>query len=474
MNESRNELAQASRKDLAQAARNEVAQPPRVELAPVQTAVGLPMGTLVNIDSRKHVRLGWALILAGVGGFGLWASLAPLDKGVPLTGTVTVATNKKAVQHQIGGTVEAIMVREGDLVKAGDPLVRMNSVQSRATAESVRVQYFTARATEARLLAERDNRSSITFPDDLLQREQDSRVSAMLSLQRQLLSSRQLAIRSELAALDENVIGLTLQNKGLEESRQGKREQLAFLKEQLDGMRDLAAEGYVARNKRLELERLYAQINTGIAEDNGNIGRGARQISEIRLRRLNKQQEYQKEVRTQLSEAQKDAEAMLNKLASLDHEVTNTIVRAPVDGTVVALNVFTHGGVVPAGFRMMDIVPSDDPLIVDGQLPVHLIDKVNPNLKVDLIFSAFNQTMTPHIPGVVTHVSADRIVDEKTGQPYYQLKAKVAPEGMKMVSQLQVRPGMPVDMFVKTGERTMMNYLLKPMIDNAKMALKED
>jgi protease secretion system membrane fusion protein len=130
--------------------------------------------------------------------------------------------------------------------------------------------------------------------------------------------------------------------------------------------------------------------------------------------------------------------------------------------------------VVPAGFRMMDIVPSDDPLIVDGQLPVHLIDKVNPNLKVDLIFSAFNQTMTPHIPGVVTHVSADRIVDEKTGQPYYQLKAKVAPEGMKMVSQLQVRPGMPVDMFVKTGERTMMNYLLKPMIDNAKMALKED
>ena len=474
MNESRNELAQASRKDLAQAARNEVAQPPRVELAPVQTAVGLPMGTLVNIDSRKHVRLGWALILAGVGGFGLWASLAPLDKGVPLTGTVTVATNKKAVQHQIGGTVEAIMVREGDLVKAGDPLVRMNSVQSRATAESVRVQYFTARATEARLLAERDNRSSITFPDDLLQREQDSRVSAMLSLQRQLLSSRQLAIRSELAALDENVIGLTLQNKGLEESRQGKREQLAFLKEQLDGMRDLAAEGYVARNKLLELERLYAQINTGIAEDNGNIGRGARQISEIRLRRLNKQQEYQKEVRTQLSEAQKDAEAMLNKLASLDHEVTNTIVRAPVDGTVVAMSVFTHGGVVPAGFRMMDIVPSDDPLIVDGQLPVHLIDKVNPDLKVDLIFSAFNQTLTPHIPGVVTHVSADRIVDEKTGQPYYQLKARVAPEGMKMVSQLQVRPGMPVDMFVKTGERTMMNYLLKPMIDNAKMALKED
>ncbi|KQT11077.1 hemolysin D [Ramlibacter sp. Leaf400] len=432
------------------------------------------MGPLVNIDSRKHVRLGWAVILAGVGGFGLWASLAPLDKGVPLTGTVTVATNKKQVQHQVGGTVDAILVREGDVVKAGDPLVRMNGVQARSTAESVRVQYFNARAAEARLVAERDGKSTIVFPEELEKLQKDSRVAAMMRLQQQLISSRQSAIRIELAGLDENVMGLTLQNRGLEEARQGKREQLVYLKEQLDGMRDLAAEGYVARNKLLELERLYAQINTSIAEDTGSIGRGARQISEIRLRRLQKQQEYQKEVRTQLSEAQKDAEAMMNKLASLDHEVGNTIVRAPVDGTVVGMNVFTHGGVVPAGYRMMDIVPSDDPLIVDGQLPVHLIDKVNPNLKVDLIFSAFNQTMTPHIPGIVTHVSADRIVDEKTGQPYYQLKAKVAPEGLRMVSQLQVRPGMPVDMFIKTGERTMMNYLLKPMLDNAKMALKED
>ena len=140
MNESRNEIAQAARNDLAQAARGEVAQPPRTDITPVQTAVGLPLGPVVNIDSRKHVRLGWAVILAGVGGFGLWASLAPLDKGVPLTGTVTVATNKKAVQHQVGGTVDAILVREGDLVKAGDPLVRMNSGQSRATAEGVRGQ----------------------------------------------------------------------------------------------------------------------------------------------------------------------------------------------------------------------------------------------------------------------------------------------------------------------------------------------
>lgn len=446
--------------------------PNRTELAALQGALQVPM--TVNVDSRRHTRLGWAVILAGLGGFGLWASLAPLDKGVPLTGTVTVAGNKKAVQHQVGGTVEAIMVREGDVVRAGDPLVRMNAVQSRANAEAVRVQYLAARAAEARLVAERDGAAAIAFPSELLALGDDPRVGAMLRLQRQLFSSRVSALRTELSSLDENVAGLALQNRGLEEARQGKREQLGFLQQQLEGMRDLAADGYVARNRLLELERLYAQIATSIAEDSGNIGRGARQISEIRLRRMQRQQEYQKEVRGQLSDTQKDAEGLMNKLAGLDYEVNNTIVRAPVDGTVVALNVFTHGGVVPAGFRMMDIVPSDDPLIVDGQLPVHLVDKVNPNLEVDLIFSAFNRTLTPHIPGLVTHVSADRLTDEKTGQPYYQVKAKVAPEGVKLASQLAVRPGMPVEMFVKTGERTMVSYLLKPFIDNAKMALKED
>jgi protease secretion system membrane fusion protein len=138
------------------------------------------------------------------------------------------------------------------------------------------------------------------------------------------------------------------------------------------------------------------------------------------------------------------------------------------------MNVFTNGGVVAPGFRMMDIVPSDDPLIVDGQLPVHLVDKVNPSLPVELIFSAFNQNLTPHVPGIVTHVSADRLVDEKTGQPYYNVKAKVAPEGMRLVASLQIRPGMPVDLFVKTGERTLMNYLLKPVLDHSRLSMREE
>ncbi|UUZ64950.1 HlyD family type I secretion periplasmic adaptor subunit [Polaromonas sp. P1(28)-13] len=239
-------------------------------------------------------------------------------------------------------------------------------------------------------------------------------------------------------------------------------------------MRDLAKEGYVARNRLLELERTYAQLSTAISEDISNIGRGQSQISEFRLRRLQRQQEYQKEVRTQLSETQKEADSLANRLTGLDYDLDNVLVKAPVDGTVVAMNIFTHGGVIAPGFRLMDIVPSDDPLIVEGQLPVHLIDKVHPNLPVELMFTAFNQNLTPHVPGIVTQVSADRLIDEKSGQPYYSLKAKVAPEGMKMIANLQIRPGMPVELFVKTGERTMMNYLLKPIFDHLKMSMTEE
>jgi membrane fusion protein, protease secretion system len=428
----------------------------------------------VNTDARSHTRLGWWIIVAGVGGFLIWATYAPLDKGVPLSGTVTVATNKKAVQHLTGGTVETILVKEGDKVKVGDVLVRMNAVQVKANAETTRVQYFSARTAQARLTAERDGGKTIVFPSELAGIKDDPRIAGNMAQQQQLFSSRQSAIQSELSALDENIAGLIVQNKGLEESRDGKKQQLQFLKEQLDGIRDLANEGYVPRNRLLELERTYAQLATAISEDISNIGRGLRQISEFKLRRIQRQQEYQKEVRTQLSDAQKEADSLASRLTGLDYDLENVLVKSPVDGTVVAMSVFTHGGVIAPGFRMMDIVPSDDPLVVDGQLPVHLIDKVHPNLKVELMFTAFNQTTTPHIPGIVTQVSADRLVEEKSGQPYYNVKVKVAPEGMKQVANLQIRPGMPVDLFIKTGERTMMNYLLRPVLDKLKMSMTEE
>ena len=428
----------------------------------------------IDSDTLGYIRFGWWIIIAGIGGFLLWASLAPLDKGAPLSGTVTVSTSRKAIQHQTGGTIEDILVKEGDVVEAGTVLVRMNSVQAKANAETMRVQYFAARAAEARLIAERDEKKTIVFPAELEKMKSDPTVANYIAMQQHLFSSRLLGLQSELSAMDESISGLRLQTSGLEQSRDNKKQQLAFLQEQLGGMRDLAAEGYVARNRLLELERTYAQISGAMSEDIGNIGRAQRQIAELKLRRIQRQQEYQKEVGSQLTDVQEEAEALAHKLSGLDYDLANVLIKAPVAGTVVGLNVFTRGGVIAPGFKMMDIVPRDDPLMVEGQLPVHLIDKVHPDLPVEFIFTAFNRNLTPHIPGIVTQVSADRFVDENTGEPYYKLQAKVAPEGMKMISELEIKPGMPVDLFVKTGERTMMNYILKPILDHLKMALTED
>lgn len=372
----------------------------------------------MNTDETRHVRMGWWIVIVGVGGFMLWASLAPLDKGVPLSGTVAVASSRKVIQHPTGGIIEEILVKEGNTVKAGQILITMNATQSKALAEISRVQYFTARAVEARLTAERDGAGSIRYPTDLEDARHDPRVMANINLQNQLFVSRRNAIQGE----------------------------LRILKEQLDSLRELADEGYVARNRMLDIERLYFQ----------------------------QKQTYQKEVGTQLAEAQKEAEALRTRLVSQDFDLANVEVRAPVDGTVVGLSVFTRGGVIGPGSKLMEIVPSEDALVVEGQVPVHLIDKVHPDLKVELIFSAFNQNLTPQIPGIVTHVSADRLIDEVSRLPYYQVKAKVAPEGMKMITNLQVRPGMPVELFVKTGERTLLNYLLKPILDHIKMSMTEE
>ncbi len=428
----------------------------------------------VKTDETAHARLGWWIVLVGVGGFVLWAFFAPLDKGVPLSGTVTVDTNRKAVQHRTGGIIDQIYVKEGDHVEAGQVLARMNDVQVKAQAEITRAQLITARTMEARLIAERDEKNVIEYPDDLLAAQDNPRIRNSIMTQNQLFNSRQLAMQHEMAALDENVAGLTVQLRGLEASRNSKKQQLVFLQEQLSSLRELAKDGFVPRNRVLDLERTHMQLNGEISAETGEIGRIQRQIAELKQRRIQRFQEQQKEVRQQLSDIQREVDALSSQLIGQEFELANVLVKAPVEGIVVGMNVFTQGGVISPGFRLMDIVPSDDPLMITGRVPVHLIDKVHPGLHVDLIFSAFNQNKTPNIPGEVLQVSADRLTDERTEEPYYQLRVQVTPEGMQLLTHHQVRAGMPVDIFVKTGERSLMNYLFKPILDRLHASMSEE
>lgn len=430
----------------------------------------------VNTDAGTYTRVGWIVVIVGFLGFLVWALLAPLDKGVPLSGTVATESNRKNIQHLGGGIVEDILVKDGDVVKAGQVLVRINPTIARAAVEATRAQYFSAMATETRLSAERDGRNQLVFPEEVLAAKNNVDAVGNIALQRQLFSSRQASLRNELLGIDENIAGLKSQLQGLQESRDSKKVQANIVKEQLEDMRQLAKDGYIARSRLQDMERTYAQLQGNISEDIGNIGRSQRQVSEFTLRRSQRTDDYQKEVRSQLSEVQKERAMLANRMVAQDFELAHTEVRAPVDGIVVATAIYTKGGVVAPGFRMMDIVPSADALVVEGQLPVNLIDKVQVGLPVEFIFSAFNANKTPHIPGIVTQVSADRSIDEHTGMPYYKVKARVSADGAKLIARnkLDIQSGMPVELFVKTGERTMMNYLMKPIFDRAKTALSED
>ncbi|KXW59361.1 MAG: HlyD family type I secretion periplasmic adaptor subunit [Ferrovum myxofaciens] len=430
---------------------------------------------IIKTDDRVYTRMGWWIVLGGVGGFLLWAIFAPLDQGVAISGIVEVATNRKQIQYQPGGIVEAILVKEGDTVKAGQVLVRMNDTLTKAQAEMSRTQYDSDLAVEARLEAERDGKATVRFPQALLDHQDDDpRVKDDMALQQQLFTARRSALQNELSAMDENIAGLEQQAAGLELARSSRTQQLQYLTEQIDNMRDLVKEGYVAKSRFLDLQRNQAEVNGILAEESGRLGYTQRQAAEMKLKKNQRLEDFRKEVRQQLTDVEKEAITIQHRLSSQDFDQRNTEVKSPVDGTVVDLKVFTQGGVVSPGAPMMEVVPSHDALIIEGKIPLELIDKMHPGLEVDMTFPAFNRNTTPHVPGRVIEISADRLTDQKTGQSYYTMRAEVTKKGVRLLGNLQVRPGMPVEAFIKTGNRTMMSYLLKPLFDRIKTSMSEE
>ncbi|MFJ4139672.1 HlyD family type I secretion periplasmic adaptor subunit [Pseudomonas fragi] len=429
---------------------------------------------VLQLDDTRYSRLGWLLMLGGFLGFLGWAALAPLDKGVAVSGKVMVSGHRKVVQHPSGGIVERIDVRDGDKVAAGQVLIRLKETPLLGQAQSLRSQFYGSLASEARLDAERDGVASVSFPVELMALASEPEVASNLALQRQLFDSRRQALLLDQQGIDESIAGAEAQLRGVRDSQASKVLQRTALAEQLQGLRELAREGYIPRNRLLDSERVYAQVLGSISEDYGRIGQLQRQVMEMRLKIRQLAEEYQKEVRTQLADTRVRTEDLRNRLASAEFELANSQLRAPVAGIVVGLDVFTEGGVIKPGQALMEIVPQGEPLLVEARMPVELADKVHAGLPVELMFSAFSQSTTPRVAGEVTLVSADRQVDERTDEPYYTLRAQVSEAGMAQLAGLQIRPGMPVEAFVRTGERSMLNYLFKPLLDRTHMALVEE
>ncbi|MGE8392650.1 HlyD family type I secretion periplasmic adaptor subunit [Pseudomonas sp. BIGb0427] len=423
-------------------------------------------------SARFYVRLGWLLTLVGFGGFITWATLAPLDQGIAVQGTVVVSGKRKAVQSLAGGVVSRILVSEGQLVKQGQPLFRLDQTQVQADVQSLQAQYRLAWASLARWQSERDNLGAIIFPPQLASNP-DPQLSLVLESQRQLFSSRRDAQAREQAGLTASIDGAVAQLAGMRRARGDLQAQADSLREQLENLKPLAIQGYIPRNRLLEYQRQLSQVQRDLAQNSGDSARLEQGIVESRLNLQQRREEYQKEVRSQLAEAQLKSLTLEQQLTSAGFDLQHSEILAPADGIAVNLGVHTEGAVVRAGETLLEVVPQGTALEVEGRLPVNLVDKVAMQLPVDILFTAFNQSSTPRVSGEVALISADQLLDDKTGQPYYVLRSTVSEQALARLDGLVIKPGMPAELFVRTGERSMLNYLFKPLLDRAGTALTE-
>jgi protease secretion system membrane fusion protein len=415
----------------------------------------------------------WALIL-GLGGFLLWAGLAPLDEGVPGQGMVTIDTKSKAVQHLAGGIIKDVLVKEGQEVQQGQVLIRLDEGVALANFEAARQRYLGMRAMEARLQAERLGSSKVVWHPDLQQALVDPQIRLLAQTQEYLLQSRRLGLQAELQSIEENVQGQLAMLQSYASMLASRRTQLALLNEELRNTRELVKEGYTPRNRQLELERMTSEVSATLAELTGNTTRAERAVSELRQRALARQQEYRKDVESQLAEVGREVQADAQKFQALKEELSRLEIKAPASGQVVGLAFQTVGGVVGPGQKLMDIVPENQALLLEARVPPNLIDRVRAGQPVDVRFSTFANAPQLVVDAQVASVSGDLLTDAHTGAGYYLARVAVTPAGLRKLGQRALRPGMPVEVVFLTGERSLLTYLLHPLTRRMAASMKEE
>ena len=447
--------------------------------APSSTAPGLAITDVVaKLDQKsppsRAGRIGlWALGL-GFGGFLLWAAFAPLDEGVPGQGMVAIDTKSKPIQHLYGGIVKDVLVTEGQQVKEGQLLLKLDENVARMNFQASRQRYLGLRAMEARLRAEQSGASKIVWHPDLMEAMSDMQIRQITLTQEQLFGSRRASLSAEVQSMQENIKGQEGLLQAYTSMAQSRRSQLALLSEELKNTSSLVAEGYAPRNRQLELQRMVAEMNSSLADLLGNSVRSQSAISEYRQRIIARQQEYRKEVETQLTEASREAQAEEGKFQATKQDLGRIEIRSPAAGQVLGLAVQTAGSVISAGQKLMDIVPLDQALLLEARVPPHLIDRVQAELPVDVRFSSFANTPQLVVDGKVVSVSSDLLTDPRTGVTYYLARVGVTADGYKKLGKRQLQPGMPVEVIFRTGERSMLTYLLSPLTKRMAASMKEE
>jgi len=430
--------------------------------------------SLALVTDDKPVRtIGLLILLSTLGVFGVWSYLAPIDGAALASGYVAVKSHKKTVQHLDGGIVSQLLAKDGDVVNAGDVLLTLDGTEARALMEMMRGQSITLSALVARLEAERDHNAQIVFPETLRD-VNDPRIAEARQSENQIFRARKNAYEGQISVFKQKIGQLSSQINGLKGQRKSKQVLIDSYDEEARDLKELLAEGFADKQRLRDTERSHA-FNTGeSASLASQIAAGEIQIGETRLEILQLEKKFQEEVVSKLSEAQSQLYDVNQRLSAAADKVTRIEIKAPVAGRVMGLSVHTLGGVILPGHAILDIVPQKEELIIDAQVSPLDIDRVSVGLIAEVRFSAFKQALTPVTEGKVINLSADRLMDEKTGFAYYQAKVELTPESLQKLGHLELVPGMPVEVMINTGERTIFEYLMQPVTNAFARAFRED
>ena len=432
-------------------------------------------GPRASADTGAVARTGLWVLALGFGGFLLWAGLAPLDEGVPTQGMVTLDTKRKTVQHLSGGIVKEVLVHEGQQVKEGDPLLRLDSAVAKANYEAVRQRYLGLRAMQSRLFAEQAGQGAIAFHPDVKSAMNDPLIKQQISTQEQLIQARRAALAADLQGIEENIQGLKEQLGSYQNILVQRRNQLSLLNEELNNVRGMVKEGYAPRNRQLELERMVAESNASIADLTGSSLRVTRQVAELTQRATGRKQEYRKEIESQLADVTREVQSDAEKFVAVTADLGRMEIKAPAAGQVVGLSVQTVGALLAPGQKLLDVVPDNQSLLLEAHIPPHLIDKIQTGLPTDIRFNTFAHSPQLVVQGKVLSVSGDLLADPANPQfSYFLARVQVTPDGMKTLGTRQMQPGMPAEIVIKTGERSMLTYLLHPLTKRMAASLKEE
>jgi membrane fusion protein, type I secretion system len=426
-----------------------------------------------GISIRRHVLGGMLIALILTVGVGGWAATTELSGAVIAPGSTVVDSNVKKVQHLTGGIVGELLVREGQRARAGEVVLRLDETVTRANLAIVTKGLDEMTARQARLASERDQIEQVAFPPALLARVSEPDAAAAVQSERKLFELRRSARFGQKSQLKERIAQLDEEVRGYTALQQAKAEEIELIQRELEGVRALWNKNLVQINRLISLEREAARLKGERAQTVAAIAQTRGKIGEIELQIIQIDQDLSSEVARELREVDAKIGEFVERKVAAEDQLKRVEIRAPQDGVVHQLAVHTVGGVVPPGDPIMLIVPEADLLAVEAKIWPQDIDQLHVGQSAGLRFSAFNQRTTPEISGTISRISADVSTDQRSGQSFYTVRIALPAEEITRLGNVKLVPGMPVEAFMKTYDRTVLSYFVKPLEDQVLRAFRE-